>query len=56
MHFCQSAEAAGEGTTDGEAGLPDLVGRAAAVLQVKAEGDIFNKLQLIVATVSSLGH
>lgn len=45
-HFCQSSRAAGEGTTDtsacgGQTGHPNLVGRAAAVLKVKAEEDVF---------------
>lgn len=43
-------------TCGGPTGHPDWMGRAAAVLQVKAEGDIFHELQLIVATVFSLGH
>lgn len=37
----------------GWTGHPDLVGRAAAVLQAKAEGDILHELQLIVASIFS---
>lgn len=45
----QSSEAAGEGTTD-------VRGTDWTVLQEKTEGGVFHELQLIEATVFSLGQ